>query len=168
MSTLIGDLVELARDEPLRPASVEQLDLAEVVERAIARARRRGPDLTFQVDLEPWWVNGESASLERAVTNLLDNAVKWSPRQGTVTVRLVHGTLTVDDQGPGISPGDRDHVFDRFYRSDESRSMPGSGLGLSIVRQVVERHAGSVRVDENDAGGTRMVMLVPGAALIAD
>jgi len=166
MSNLVGDLVELARDEPVRSA-VEQVDLAEIADRAIARARRRGTGLTFEVDLEPWWVTGESASLERAVTNLLDNAVKWSPPQGTVTVRLVHGTLTVDDEGPGIDPADREQVFERFYRADESRSMPGSGLGLSIVRQVVERHAGSVRVDENEAGGTRMVVQLPGAALVA-
>ena len=78
MSNLVGDLVELARDEPLRTV-VEQVDLAEVVDRAVARARRRGTGLTFEVDSEPWWVTGESASLERAVTNLLDNAVKWSP-----------------------------------------------------------------------------------------
>ena len=58
---------------------VEQVDLAEVVDRAVARARRRGTGLSFEVDTEPWWVTGESASLERAVTNLLDNAVKWSP-----------------------------------------------------------------------------------------
>jgi two-component system sensor histidine kinase MprB len=166
MSTLVGDLVELARDEPLRPV-VEQVDLADVVDRAVARARRRGSGLTFEVDTEPWWVAGESASLERAVTNLLDNAVKWSPAGGTVRVRLNHGTLTVDDEGPGIAPGDREHVFERFYRSQESRSMPGSGLGLSIVRQVVERHAGSVRVDANDGGGTRMVLQVPGAPLTA-
>ncbi len=167
MSNLVGDLVELARDEPVRENAVEQVDLAEVVDRAIARARRRGTGLSFEVDLEPWWVTGESASLERAVTNLLDNAVKWSPPQGTVTVRLVHGTLTIDDQGPGIAPADREQVFERFYRADESRSMPGSGLGLSIVRQVVDRHAGSVRVEENDAGGTRMVLQLPGAALVA-
>ena len=86
----------------------------------------------------------------RAVTNRLDNAVKWSPPGGAVRIRLNHGTLTVDDQGPGIAPGDRDQVFERFYRSEESRSMPGSGLGLSIVRQVIERHSGNVRVDEND------------------
>jgi two-component system sensor histidine kinase MprB len=84
-----------------------------------------------------------------------------------VRVRLVHGTLTVEDEGPGIAPGDREHVFDRFYRSEESRSMPGSGLGLSIVRQVIERHAGSVRVDESDDGGTRIVLQVPGAPLLA-
>jgi two-component system sensor histidine kinase MprB len=166
MSTLVGDLVELARDEPLRTV-VEQVDLAEVVDRAVARARRRGSGLTFDVDTEPWWVTGESASLERAVTNLLDNAVKWSPSGGTVRIRLSHGTLTVDDEGPGIAPGDRDHVFERFYRSEESRSMPGSGLGLSIVRQVIERHSGNVRVDENDGGGTRMVLQVPGAPLLA-
>jgi two-component system sensor histidine kinase MprB len=166
MSTLVGDLVELARDEPLRPV-VEQIDLAEVVDRAVARAKRRGTGLTFQVDTEPWWVTGESASLERAVTNLLDNAVKWSPPEGTVRIRLNHGTLTVDDEGPGIAPGDRDQVFERFYRSEESRSMPGSGLGLSIVRQVIERHSGNVRVDQTERGGTRMVMQLPGAPLVA-
>jgi two-component system sensor histidine kinase MprB len=166
MSTLVGDLVELARDEPLR-AVVEQIDLAEVVDRAVARARRRGTGLTFDVETAPWWVTGESASLERAVTNLLDNAVKWSPPNGTVRIRLNHGTLTVDDEGPGIAPGDREHVFERFYRSEESRSMPGSGLGLSIVRQVIERHAGNVRVDDTDEGGTRMVLQLPGASLVA-
>ena len=166
MSALVGDLVELARDEPLR-AVVEQVDLAEIVDRAVARARRRGTSLTFDVDIEPWWVVGESASLERAVTNLLDNAVKWSPAGGTVRIRLNHGTLTVDDEGPGIAPADRDQVFERFYRSEESRSMPGSGLGLSIVRQVIERHSGNVRVDQTDQGGTRMVMQLPGAPLLA-
>jgi two-component system sensor histidine kinase MprB len=166
MSNLVGDLVELARDEPLR-AVVERIDLAEVVDRAVARARRRGTGLTFEVDTEPWWVEGESASLERAVTNLLDNAVKWSPSGGTVRIRLNHGTLTVDDEGPGIAPADRAQVFDRFYRSEESRSMPGSGLGLSIVRQVIERHSGTVRVDESDQGGTRMVLQIPGASLVA-
>jgi two-component system sensor histidine kinase MprB len=166
MSTLVGDLVELARDEPLT-AVVEQADLAEVVERAVVRARRRGTGLTIDVHTEPWWVTGETASLERAVTNLLDNAVKWSPPGGTVAVRLNHGTLTVDDEGPGIDEHDRAHVFERFYRSKESRSMPGSGLGLSIVRQVTERHSGTVRVEETPAGGTRMVMQLPGAALVA-
>jgi two-component system, OmpR family, sensor histidine kinase MprB len=166
MSNLVGDLVELARDEPLR-RTVEQVDLAEVADRAVARARRRGTGLTFDVQCDPWWVTGESASLERAITNLLDNAVKWSPPGGTVRLRLNHGTLSVEDEGPGIAEADRDQVFERFYRSDESRSMPGSGLGLSIVRQVTERHSGTVRVEENSPHGTRMVMQLPGAALIA-
>jgi two-component system sensor histidine kinase MprB len=84
-----------------------------------------------------------------------------------VRVRLNHGQLTVDDEGPGIAEQDRAQVFDRFYRSEESRSMPGSGLGLSIVRQVAERHAGAVRADEGPGGGTRMVLQLPGHALIA-
>jgi two-component system sensor histidine kinase MprB len=161
LSTLVGDLIELARDEPLRTL-VEKVDLAEVVDQAVARARRRGTDLTFEVATEPWWVEGESSSLERAITNLLDNAVKWSPPGGTVRIRV-----TVADSGPGIDPADREHVFERFYRSEESRSMPGSGLGLSIVRQVIVRHAGSIRVDETETGGTRMVLQVPGAPMLA-
>jgi two-component system sensor histidine kinase MprB len=163
LTTLIGDLVELARDEPLTHV-VEPVDVPELVERVIARVRRRAPGLSFDVDLAPWYVVGESPGLERAVTNLLDNAAKWSPDDGTVTVRLVDGTLTVDDQGPGIAPADRPHVFDRFYRSQESRGMSGSGLGLSIVRQVAERHSGTVTADDAPGGGARLVLWLPGAA----
>jgi two-component system, OmpR family, sensor histidine kinase MprB len=161
MTTLIGDLVELARDEPLTHV-VESVDLSEVVYRALVRVRRRAPGLTFDVDAQPWWVIGEPAPLERAITNLLDNAAKWSPPGGTVTVRLRNGVLTVEDEGPGISPDDLPHVFDRFYRSEESRSMPGSGLGLSIVRQVMERHAGSVEAGAGASGGARLTVVLPG------
>ena len=106
---------------------------------------------------------GESPSLERAVTNLLDNAVKWSPPGGTVTVRLDNGMLTVDDEGPGIAPEDLPHVFDRFYRSQESRAMPGSGLGLAIVRQVAERHSGTIEAGASPSGGARLTMWLPGS-----
>jgi two-component system sensor histidine kinase MprB len=163
LTTLIGDLVELARDEPLTHV-VEAIDFPEVIDRAIGRVRRRAPGLTFDVELAPWWVVGESAGLERAVTNLLDNAAKWSPEGGTVTVRLVDGVLTVDDEGPGIAEADRPHVFDRFYRSPESRGMNGSGLGLSIVRQVAERHSGSVTVGDSPGRGARLSMWLPGSA----
>ncbi|WP_248579320.1 sensor histidine kinase [Nocardioides sp. InS609-2] len=163
LTTLVGDLVELARDEPIDHV-VERIDLAEVTERAVARVRRRAPAATFDVVLEPWPVRGESAALERAVTNLLDNAAKWSPPDGTITVRLDDGVLTVDDQGSGISDNDLPHVFERFYRSEESRSMPGSGLGLSIVRQVVERHSGAVRADASPTGGARVSMWLPAAS----
>lgn len=161
LTTLVGDLVELARDEEL-PHSITELDLAEVVERALARVRRRALTVTFDVELQPWHVRGEAAALERAVTNLLDNAVKWSPEDGTVTVRLADGVLTVDDEGPGIDEEDLPHVFDRFYRADASRSMSGSGLGLAIVQQAAERHAGAVRADRAPGGGARLVMWVPG------
>ncbi|WP_426245556.1 sensor histidine kinase [Nocardioides sp. LHG3406-4] len=163
LTTLVGDLVELARDEQIDHV-VERIDFAEVAERAVARVRRRAPAATFDVVLEPWPVRGESAALERAVTNLLDNAAKWSPPDGTITVRLAEGVLTVDDEGSGISDTDLPHVFERFYRSEESRSMPGSGLGLSIVRQVVERHSGAVRADASPAGGARVSMWLPAAS----
>ncbi|WP_110240253.1 sensor histidine kinase [Nocardioides gilvus] len=161
LTQLVGDLVELARDEPMHLV-IGEVDLADVVERALTRVRRRAKTVTIDVDLETWAVRGDAAALERAVTNLLDNAVKWSPEEGTVTVRLVDGVLTVDDEGPGIDEADLPHVFDRFYRSDDSRSMPGSGLGLAIVQQAAERHAGAVRADRAPNGGARLVMWIPG------
>jgi len=161
LSTLVGDLVELARDEPLTQV-VETFDLAEVVDRAVSRVRLRAPRTELDVLTLPWWVVGESGAVERAVTNLLDNAVKWGPEGSTVTVRLANGVLTVDDQGPGIDPADLPHVFERFYRSTESRSMPGSGLGLAIVQQVVGRHAGAVQAGEAPGGGARLTMWLPG------
>jgi two-component system sensor histidine kinase MprB len=162
LTTLIGDLTELARDHPVVP-TVEPVDLAEVVDHAAQRVRRRAPDLTFEVFTRPWWVVGEAPALERAVTNLLDNAAKWSPEGGVVTVRLSDGVLTVDDQGPGIPEEERDRIFDRFWRSADSRTLPGSGLGLAIVRQVAERHAGTVQAAENVGGGARLVLKLPGA-----
>ncbi len=162
LTTLIGDLVELARDEPMTHV-VEVIDLADVVDRALARVRRRAPNAAFDVHATSWWVYGEPTGLERAVTNLLDNAAKWGPPGGTVTVRLEHGTLTVDDEGPGIAAKDLPHVFERFYRSDESRAMPGSGLGLAIVAQVAERHAGAVRAAKSPSGGARLSVTLPGS-----
>ena len=164
LTTLIGDLVELARDEPLTHV-VESVDLAEV--RRPGRWRGSGagrPASPSTSQAAPWWVVGEPAALERAVTNLLDNAAKWSPPGGTVHVRLADGVLTVDDEGAGIAPHDLPHVFDRFYRSEESRSMPGSGLGLSIVRQVAERHAGTVEAGDVPGGGARLTLRLPGSS----
>ena len=163
MTTLIGDLVELSRDEPLTHV-VEQIDLADLVDRTVARVRRRAPGVTFETDVTPWFLVGEEAGIERAVTNLLDNAAKWSPAGSTVTIRLDGGTLVVDDEGPGIAADDRPHVFDRFYRSRESRAMPGSGLGLSIVRQVAARHSGTVEADVSPSGGARLTMWLPGSS----
>jgi two-component system sensor histidine kinase MprB len=160
LTTLIGDLTELARDEPI-PSQLEPVDVADVVEHALARVRRRAGGLDFDVEVEPWRVTGEAAALERAVTNLLDNAVKWSPPGGTVTVRLERGVLYVADQGPGISEEDLPLVFDRFYRSRESRTMPGSGLGLSIVRAVTERHGGMVRAGSAPDGGAAFWLWLP-------
>ena len=162
LTTLIGDLTELAREQPAQ-VLLEDVDLAEITERAVQRARRRASGLRFDVHADSWWVTGDAAALERAVLNLLDNAAKWSPAQGTVTVSLTEGSLKVADQGRGIAEADLPHVFDRFYRSKESRTMPGSGLGLSIVRQVAERHGGSVRAAPSPEGGAVFWMSIPGS-----
>jgi two-component system sensor histidine kinase MprB len=161
LTTLIGDLVELAREEELTHV-VEPVDMAEVVERAVVRVRRRAPEVTFAVDVDPWWVTGEANALERAVLNVLDNAAKWSPIDGTVTVTLSGGLLRVEDEGPGISAEDLPHVFDRFYRSRESRAMPGSGLGLSIVRQIAVRHSGRIEAARGASGGALFTLRLPG------
>ncbi|MEJ7634923.1 HAMP domain-containing sensor histidine kinase [Aeromicrobium sp.] len=160
LTTLVGDLVELARDEPMR-RDPEPLDFAEVVNQAVHRVRLRAQSIQLDVDLEPWMVFGEPQLLERAVTNLLDNATKWSPTDGTVHIRLRDGSLTVRDEGPGIEPTDLPHIFDRFYRASEARTLPGSGLGLSIVKRAADRHGGTVDVDSRPGEGTTFTVTLP-------
>jgi len=164
LGTLVGDLVELNRDEPLG-GHPEKIDLGDVVDAAVTRVRRRTATVRLEVSTEQWMVDGEPALLERAVTNLLDNAVKWSPPGGTVDVRLVGGVLTVRDHGPGIDQGDLPHVFDRFYRSAEARTRSGSGLGLAIVRRTADRHAGHVTAGNAPDGGAVLTLTVPGSGV---
>ena len=107
------------------------------------------------------------ARLERAVSNLVDNAVKYSPPGEPVEVELRGGELSVRDHGPGISAEDLPHVFDRFYRGAEARGRPGSGLGLAIVRQVAAEHGGTVTAEAAPGGGTLMRLRLPGAEALA-
>jgi two-component system sensor histidine kinase MprB len=162
LSVLVGDLVELSRDAKAQAAS-EPVNLGDVVRQAVDRVRRRAPHLKFDIQLQPWFLEGDPATLERAVTNLLDNAAKWSPEEGTVTVRLSDGLLQVADQGPGIAEEDMPHVFERFYRSTEARTMPGSGLGLAIVRQAAENHGGRVAAARAPSGGALLGLWLPGS-----
>ena len=142
-TSLIGDLVALARDETF--ATPVPLDFRDVVNAALNRVRRRAFGLNFDVELNPFYVVGDSDMLERALTNLLDNAVKWSPPGGTVRVQLEGDRLRVADEGPGIAEADLPFVFDRFYRADTARNTPGTGLGLSIVAQTISQHGGWVK-----------------------
>ncbi|NUR27114.1 MAG: HAMP domain-containing histidine kinase [Catenulispora sp.] len=161
LSVLVGDLVELSRDAKPQTAP-EPVNLEDVVRQAVDRVRRRAPHLKFDIQVEPWFLEGDPATLERAVTNLLDNAAKWSPEDGTVTVRLTDGLLQVSDEGPGIADTDLPHVFERFYRSPEARTMPGSGLGLAIVRQAAENHGGRVAAARAPSGGALLGLWLPG------
>ncbi|MFN8226631.1 MAG: HAMP domain-containing sensor histidine kinase [Mycobacterium sp.] len=170
LSTLVGDLVDLSRDDAGGVVH-EQVDISETVDRCLERVRRRRNDIEFDVHITPWLVYGDPAALSRAVLNLLDNAAKWSPPGGRVSLRLAqvdatHAEMVVSDLGPGIPPEERQLVFERFYRSDAARAMPGSGLGLAIVKQVVLKHGGALRVEDTVRGGrppgTSIYVWLPG------
>ncbi|WP_182884841.1 sensor histidine kinase [Microbispora sp. H10885] len=168
MSSLVGDLLELSREAESGESSAE-IDFHEVVAAAVERARRRGPGLRFDVGLDPWQVHGDARGLQRAAVNVLDNAVKFSPPGGLVTVRLGKGrlgkgVLTVRDEGPGIPEGELPHVFERFWRSPSARGLPGSGLGLAIVAQAVRDAGGQVTVENAPGGGTLATIVLPGTA----
>ncbi|MFF1296590.1 MULTISPECIES: ATP-binding protein [unclassified Streptomyces] len=164
LAALIGDLQELSRSEGQRGERVQVVSLEDTVESALRRARLRGPELSIDVDLQPWYVRAEPAALERAVVNILDNAVKFSPEGGSIEVRLTpDGTLTVRDHGPGIPEDELPHVFDRFWRSPSARALPGSGLGLSIVARTVEQAGGEVTLGHAPGGGTIATVQMPGA-----
>jgi two-component system, OmpR family, sensor histidine kinase MprB len=157
LSALVGDLIQAARDGR-SVDSREPLTLDELVAAAVERAQHRAPELRFESRLEPCRVVGARSRLERAVDNVLDNAIKWSPPGGTVEIRLADGRLTVRDHGPGIPDADLPHVFDRFYRAAAARALPGSGLGLAIVKQTVDDHGGSVTVANADGGGALLTL----------
>jgi two-component system sensor histidine kinase MprB len=157
LGTLVGELVELARGEPTaEPAPV---DLDAIVLRAVERAQNRARGRRFDLHVEPWQVNGDATALERAVLNLLDNALKFS--DGPIGVRLEDGRLTVDDSGPGLTETDQEHAFERFWRAPTARELPGSGLGLAIVADAVERHGGEVFFAAAPGGGSRVGFTIP-------
>ncbi|MEU2333312.1 HAMP domain-containing sensor histidine kinase [Streptomyces sp. NPDC006654] len=163
LASLIGDLQELSRSEGQRGERVQVVALQDTVEAALRRARLRGPELTITADVQPWFVRAEPSALERAIVNILDNAVKFSPEGGTIEVALDRGVLTVRDHGPGIAEDELPHVFDRFWRSPSARALPGSGLGLSIVARTVQQAGGDVTLARADGGGTVATVRLPGA-----
>ncbi|MGW6547974.1 sensor histidine kinase [Streptomyces massasporeus] len=166
LAALIGDLQELSRPDPGQHAGRTQIVAwQDIVESALRRARLRGPELTITADVQPWFVRAEPSALERAVVNIFDNAVKFSPDGGTIEVRLADGTLTVRDHGPGIPADELPHVFDRFWRSPSARALPGSGLGLSIVARTVQQAGGEVSLSPAEGGGTVATVRLPGAAV---
>jgi two-component system sensor histidine kinase MprB len=143
LRALVNDLVELARDGQA-PFHLEDVRLDLVAERVAARAAGRAPGLTYELDLHPTLVRGDPDALERAIGNLVDNALKWSPPDGRIRISAARCTVEVSDNGPGISTDDLPYIFDRFYRSAQARALPGSGLGLAIVRRIADTHHGTV------------------------
>ena len=162
LTLLVNDLIDLARGEEPR-VDTEEVRLDMLVEEVVERTRRRAPATPLQTQLEPTIVTCVPARLERAVGNLIDNAVKYSPPGEPVDIHLGSQELTVRDRGPGISAEDMPHIFDRFYRGAEARGRPGSGLGLAIVRQVAGQQGGSIVALPAPGGGTLMRLRLPGA-----
>jgi two-component system, OmpR family, sensor histidine kinase MprB len=157
LTQLVADVVQLARTSA--PSEhTEPLELDVIVREAVGRAERRAPELTFTLELEPTVIVDAPDRVSRAVTNVIDNARKWSPPNGLIEVALRDGLLHVRDHGPGFREEDIQSVFDRFYRADEARRMPGSGLGLAIVKQAAEAHGGfAVAANAPDGGAVVQV-----------
>ena len=166
LQTLIADLLDLARLEEQRHARMpHRVDLLATCEQAIERADVPGATLTFHRTAVPP-VAGVESQLERAVSNLVDNAVRYANR--SVHVSLVESAATVavvvEDDGPGIPQADRERVFDRFVRLDESRGRVdgGTGIGLSLVMAIAQRHGGTVGIDDSESiGGARFTFELP-------
>jgi len=155
LTKLIGDLIDLARGDQT-PEEREEVRVDWIVAAAVERAAINWPTVRFDSDLHELVVEGQARRLDRAISNLLDNAGKWSPSGGVVDVQITDHDLVVRDHGPGIDPSDLPYVFDRFWRAPAARGMPGSGLGLSIVRQVADAHGAIVTAELPLGGGTLM------------
>jgi len=156
LTSLVGDVVELAKGAKPGEAQ-DDVRLDRLVDDLVLRAERRaGGEVDLRLSAEPTLIRGEPERLSRAVSNLLANAVKWSPRGGTVEVILAEGVLTVGDHGPGFREEDLPRVFERFYRAPAARGMSGSGLGLAIVQQAAEAHGGFVEASNAAGGGALM------------
>jgi two-component system sensor histidine kinase MprB len=159
MTHLIDELVELARGDA-QASEHEPVRLDDIAREAVQVAARR-TDREFRFDDEPAVVSGAPAELMRAISNLLDNAVKWSSPEDPIDVTVAAGVCSVRDYGTGIAADDLPHVFDRFYRAADARTLPGSGLGLAIVRQVAEAHRGTATAEAAPGGGTIMSIRLP-------
>jgi len=160
LSDLVGELVELATDTRAEEP-VERVDLGALTEQVVARYQRRsGRPITLELR-EPGEIDARPNMIDRAVSNLIDNALKFSPSESAVDVVVDQTRIQVLDRGTGINHAERERVFDRFYRTDSARTRPGSGLGLAIVKAIAELHDGTITITERAAGGTNATLELP-------
>jgi signal transduction histidine kinase len=170
MNTLIDDILDFKRISGAEGAMVP-VDLGSIVETSVAVVgpAAAGRSIEISVDVDPCSVVlGDTDELQSAVQNLVSNAVKYSHSGGEVRVRLLDEgdqvLLTVEDQGIGIPDADQEHLFERFFRAGNTGDIHGTGLGLALVRQVVERHGGSVTLASATSEGTLVTVTLPIAA----
>lgn len=158
VARMITGIVDLARGA--RPVErVEPLRLDDIAADVVARARSRRPEAEIGLEAEPAPMTGDPVRLERALGNLVENALLHGA--APVAVRVRPGEVVVDDAGPGIPPDLRDAMFERFRRGADVQNRPGSGLGLAIVKQDVAAHGGSVEIGDAPGGGCRVVIHLP-------
>jgi two-component system sensor histidine kinase MprB len=160
LGALIEDLLESARSGDTA-SNPEPVALDQLIASEIEHYSTHHSHINLDAQLQPYLVLGRELRLRRAVVNLLENAVKWSPPDATVEVSLIMGELSVRDHGPGFREEDLPRVFDRFYRSPAARGVPGSGLGLSIVRKVAGEHGGAVSACNASGGGALITLTLP-------
>jgi two-component system sensor histidine kinase MprB len=160
LDQLITDLLDLARYRESAPhRETVRLDL--LTDEAVRRLRQRMPQAVIGVALDPCLVHVDPAAVDQAVSNLVGNAVKWTPAGATVQVTVAGGRVSVTDHGPGIADADLPHIFERFYRAPAARGMPGAGLGLAIVGGVAQANNGTVDVRTGPDGSTFTLAFVP-------
>ncbi|TMK64788.1 MAG: HAMP domain-containing histidine kinase [Actinobacteria bacterium] len=164
LTNLVTELVELATDQTRDEEEPEPVHLGELADAVVQRARRRtGRDVAVVITSNGT-VLARRHMVERAISNLVDNALKYSAGEQPVEVVVDGHRLEVRDRGPGIALADQPHVFDRFYRATEARTAPGSGLGLAIVKQIIDRHDGHVWATGRPDGGAAVGFDLPSTA----
>ena len=161
---MIGTMLEIAQtDSGTVDIELVPLDLLEIVEEAAdlfaPMAEEKGLDIRLVIESpRPAMVRGDRRRLQRVVANLMDNAIKYTPRGGNITVTVKmhsgHTIIEISDTGIGINENDIPHVFERFYRGDKSRSTAGSGLGLSLALALAHAHGGDLTVESTEHGNT--------------
>jgi two-component system sensor histidine kinase MprB len=156
---LVEEVVALARGST-DGAPPEPVDLGAMA-RIVARRAERRHGRAVIVVADDSVVEAPAPALERAISNLVDNAAKFATGSSPIDIEVAGGRLVVQDRGPGITEADARRIFDRFYRAEGARSLPGSGLGLSIVRDVVERCGGRVEAAPRPGGGATVGFTLP-------
>ena len=160
LDQLITDLLDLARYHESTPhRETVRLDL--LTDEAVRRMRQRVPDAAIDTELHPCLVHVDPAAVDHAISNLVDNAIKWTPPGAAVRVVVEDGQVSVTDHGPGIADEDLPHIFERFYRAPAAQGMPGAGLGLAIVGGVAHANDGTVAVRTGPHGSAFTLAFPP-------
>ena len=152
LSLLVGEIVELATAKSREEEEFAEIDLSEIALDVVEKFQRRSGRNIQLVSSGKSMRYVQGSGIDRAISNLIDNAIKFSPENSKVIVSVVDGRVSVRDFGIGIDDKYGPRLFDRFFRSVEARDLPGSGLGLSIVQEIIKAHGGEVFIDEPEDG----------------